>query len=264
LNTEYFFQQCIAFDELPILSPNQNNSMLSRILSIVLIIAHCSIGSSQKNQPDSRFRPLRTDSSDVTLQLYERVIKPNSKVCIDCCFHWFKNGKIQITKGGFDGQLLHGTYTEAYHTGPLMMRGEFNKGLREGEWREWYANGELHKVSQYKKGKLHGKTEWFAGNGELLEVDMYKKNQLNGIRICYMDSVCIKEKYHKGKLKSATRIPSKEYQSPNRSLLKGKRRRHETKTVIDDKNNMEQPEDSSLKQGKSPELEEKKARNSNK
>lgn len=241
----------------------QNNSMLIRIITVVLIFAHSSIGSSQNNQPDVRSRPLRTDSSDITLQLFDGEIKSTTKVCSDCFFHWFKNGKVQITKAGYDGSLLHGLYTEMYKTGQLMMQGQFNKGLKKGEWREWYTNGELHRVSHYRNGKLDGKTELYTDRGEVLEVTNYKNNELNGKRICYLDSVCIKEKYHRGKLKSATRELKEENRISERSRSKCKRKQHLTKTADGEPLENEQGNISSEKRGNRPHAKENKARNSN-
>lgn len=147
------------------------------------------------------YRPLRTDSSSLQIYLLEDDSDNPKKICSVCTYHWLKAGQIQQTRGGFDGKLLHGTFTEYYKGGELKSKGHFEKGLKSGEWRMWFQNGELQKISHFKKGVLDGDEQVFDASGKLTQRNNYRNGMLHGEQITYTDSIPIVLSYKHGELR---------------------------------------------------------------
>lgn len=153
-----------------------------------------------QNEDKLNYRPLRTDTSSLQVYLLEDASDNPKKICSSCVYHWLKAGQIQQTRGGFDGKLLHGSYTEYFVNGDLREKGIFVKGLKSGEWRTWYQNGELYKITLFKKGLRDGKEEVFDVDGKLKQVNHYKTGQLHGQQISYADSIPTISYYKNGML----------------------------------------------------------------
>jgi hypothetical protein len=126
-------------------------------------------------------------------------IKPSDELY----YYWFSANDIKRTRGGFDGKLLHGSYTEFYLNKNLKEKGEFRYGLKNKEWKSWHINGEYNEISNWKKGKRKGKYRLFDKNGNLTEEGNYKDDQLNGKVIKYKSAGgFVVEKYKNGELKT--------------------------------------------------------------
>ncbi|MDF2456904.1 MAG: hypothetical protein K0R51_2897, partial [Cytophagaceae bacterium] len=123
-------------------------------------------------------------------------VKPKDKYR----YYWYAAHDIKITRGGFDGKLLHGIYTEFYHDKELKVKGTFKKGLKKGSWKSWYRNGQLTEILHYKKGFRHGTFTQFDQDGNTICKGKYKKDKLNGRQKVYVSGgdVVIK-KYKNGK-----------------------------------------------------------------
>lgn len=87
------------------------------------------------------------------------------EVCTNCkitadpqkTYKWFKDGKINESKGAFQGELLHGK-VELYTIGlggekEMIERGNYFTGLKDGRIED-YAFGNLEHAETYEKGEL--------------------------------------------------------------------------------------------------------------
>ncbi len=121
-------------------------------------------------------------------------------------YHWYKAGKIMITKGGADGRALHGSYTSFYRDKNLSEKGQFRKGVKVGQWTRWWEGGMIRQVCRYRGGRLNGKCFNYDGSGTLESKMKYKSGQRSGWSTFYTsDSTITKVKYRKGvEVKSET------------------------------------------------------------
>ncbi len=102
----------------------------------------------------------------------------NVKVSDKYWYNWYAQHDIKETKGGFDGKLLHGEYTEYYDTKDLKRKGIVKKGLKKGKWKSWYKNGQISEITYYKNGLRHGKYVRYTSTGALATKGKYKKGIL--------------------------------------------------------------------------------------
>jgi hypothetical protein len=90
-------------------------------------------------------------------------------------YNWYAQHDIKETRGGFDGKLLHGQYTEYYESKDLKKKGILKKGLKRGKWKSWYKNGQISEIVYYKNGLKDGKFILFTSSGKQIEKGKYNK-----------------------------------------------------------------------------------------
>ena len=124
-------------------------------------------------------------------------------------YNWYAQHDIKETKGGFDGKLLHGNYTEYYSNKDLKRKGVFKKGLKTGKWKSWYQNGQLSSILYYKNGLKNGKFILYSTSGESIGKGRYKKGALivkrvkkQKVKAVADSSIVESKKIKKGKNKS--------------------------------------------------------------
>lgn len=94
-------------------------------------------------------------------------------------YYWFDNKAIQITQGGYSGNLLHGPYAEYYYPeNSLLQKGCFKKGLKHGIWNHWDVSGILKEKAEWKNGKLVRSRYLYDADGNLSKVEMYRNGAL--------------------------------------------------------------------------------------
>ena len=128
-------------------------------------------GCNQKNSnvyPTSREVTINTDSTRVFAQF---LIKP-IKVTInnDLRYYWYYTDKINSNVGGYNGNLLNGTYRVLSKENRLMEQGTFANGLKDGIWKYWYSNGNLQRIEIWKKGLIKGVPTEYSYNGEVISL----------------------------------------------------------------------------------------------
>jgi hypothetical protein len=144
-------------------------------------------------------------------------------------YYWYANHDIKITRGGFDGKLLHGVYTEFYHDKELKVKGNFKKGLKTGTWKSWYKNGQLTAIEHYKKGFRQGSFTQFDDGGNIIYKGKYKKDKLNGKqKVFFKTGDPVIKKYKNGveiipKPKKAKKIKAKSKEGKDTSAVKQKK-----------------------------------------
>lgn len=95
-------------------------------------------------------------------------------------YYWYKTGKVNASKGGSNGKLLHGNYKKTYKDRVLAEQGDFHYGLKDKEWIRWYDNGKIKEISNWNKGVLSGKFKEYQESGELLFTGTYRNNRKQG------------------------------------------------------------------------------------
>ena len=133
--------------------------------------------------------------STVFAEVYhgEKEIKPK----IDRYYIWYRANDIKITKGGFDGRLIHGDYIVYYHDKSLKEKGQVNKGQKKGRWIRWYQNGEISEIVHWKKGLQHGNFQTFDHKGKLESEGKYQKGKLHGNVLTYKNEILVSIKKYK-------------------------------------------------------------------
>src|SRR5437868_4522997 len=84
---------------------------------------------------------------DTTIKVDVLAEKSSTKPDENRTYNWFSSNQILETKGGYDGHLLHGSYSSFYGNNNLRQKGKFRKGLKEGKWISWYADGRINEVA---------------------------------------------------------------------------------------------------------------------
>lgn len=95
-------------------------------------------------------------------------------------YYWYKGNEIHTSMGGYDGTLLHGSFTSYFLNNDLMEKGTFTKGTKSGEWKKWHDNGNLSEIAHYKNGILHGELTRFNSKGQKVLLAQYKDGLLDG------------------------------------------------------------------------------------
>lgn len=130
-------------------------------------------------------------------------------------YYWYSNptNKILHTTGGYDGKLLHGTFSSFYGNNNLMEKGRFAKGLKKGEWVKWYSSGKINEVSCWRDGRKNGKYKLYNEQGELILTANFRNDQMHGTTTSYQGGkVLSTQKYKHGQL-----LPEK-LETPKRKL----------------------------------------------
>jgi hypothetical protein len=136
--------------------------------------------------------------------VYANILHEESKIHVNDnkYYYWYNANDIKITRGGYDGKLLHGNYTEYYPNKNLKQKGEFKYGLKVGEWREWNISGEFDQISNWKKGVMHGRYRIYDTKGKLIKSGRYINGVLHGKQRTYMSDNTVQSlTYKKGELK---------------------------------------------------------------
>jgi|GEM_PF-841969 len=106
----------------------------------------------------------------------ERKFKPKSGKY----YFWYNANDIKRTRGGYDGKLLHGSYTEFFPDKNLRQKGMFRYGLKKGVWKTWYHSGELESVMRWKKGEKKGWFKYYDETGKLVKQGKHKDDLMHG------------------------------------------------------------------------------------
>jgi hypothetical protein len=131
--------------------------------------------------------------------VYANILPDENKIKVDDdkYYFWFSANDIKTTRGGYDGKLLHGTYTEYYLNKNLKQKGEFKYGLKVGEWKSWNMAGEYEEIVNWKKGKKNGRFRVYNASGKVVKEGRYKEDILNGRLKAYMNDGTTESVYYK-------------------------------------------------------------------
>ena len=152
------------------------------------------------------------------------------EVCTNCkitaepqkTYKWFKGGKINESKGSFQGELLHGK-VELYTMGmggdkEMVERGSYFTGLKDGKIEE-YAFGNLEHIETFEKGELK-EIEYYQPEKKILDRKIVYTSPANvnprkmTITFYYINDHLDDKKQPTGK-KFGRRLEMQGYQVPN-------------------------------------------------
>lgn len=179
---------------------------------IVLLSIFSSVGFAQKKYEKHLINneiSINYPDSTVFAEVYhgEKEIKPK----IDRYYIWYRANDIKITKGGFDGRLIHGDYIVYYHDKSLKEKGKVNKGQKKGRWIRWYHNGEIYEIMHWKNGLQHGNFQTFDHKGKLESEGNHKNGKLHGNVLTYKNEILVSiKKYKNGVFVEDVEIKEKE------------------------------------------------------
>ncbi|MCC6370242.1 MAG: hypothetical protein IT236_04480 [Bacteroidia bacterium] len=147
--------------------------------------------------------PSKQKLSGITINLDDQTIKTqmfnqNPKINLDNSktYLWYSSQKIMETKGGFDGKLLHGSYSCFYLNNQLKEKGQLKCGLKCKEWKYWYSDGKLREVITWKNGEKNGYYALYNDYGQLMAKGTFKNDKLNGKFYTYSNNGSLLEKKH--------------------------------------------------------------------
>lgn len=166
------------------------------ILLGFILWANCSIA----QQVEKTSRSIIIQNNDMMIEASALVGEDKINISDDLTYHWFRNNKIHQTKGGFDGDIMHGDYTSFYPSKELKEKGTFNKGVKHGMWKSWHENGEISEIITWKNGVKNGAYMQYSSTGILLLQSTYKNGLLHGKMVSYQAGRVLNETlYENGK-----------------------------------------------------------------
>ncbi len=165
--------------------------------TIIILAANCVHLNSQNLTIPERSIPIKHSDYSEWVLVYNDDIK-TSKLENDKTYYWLKAKQIHTSKGGYEGNLLHGEYTALYQDNSLREKGTFYKGLKSGEWKMWYPNGEIKQITRWRKGKISGRITYYDAQGKLMKKENYRAGELHGSQIEYKDSIEVIRKFRNG------------------------------------------------------------------
>lgn len=157
---------------------------MKRIVLILLLLPF--ISQAQK-MPGNGFDKLRIAQADKIIHAEILPVKFHPATKPELSYYWHRANVIHITKGGFSGKLLNGSYTEYYLNKNLKEQGTFTKGLKSGVWKNWSDTGNLLSWYSWSDGVKMGPFIIYDEKGKLIQSGNYRNDQLNG-KIRFYDS----------------------------------------------------------------------------
>ncbi len=138
---------------------------------------------------------------DQTVKAY---IKPEKQqprfIRKEVVYHYYRNGELYHTQGGFAGYLLDGEVDVFDREQRLVEQGQYIGGIKTGLWKEWYPNGMLKRISRWRYGLRNGKQENYNEAGEKTSIAYFRKGKLHKKQYSIDDGRIFKwTKFRKGK-----------------------------------------------------------------
>ena len=156
-----------------------------RTIILLVLTFFATLSNAQKDIAIPVNQRIILNYADFTVYANILATENNIKVSDNLYYYWFSANDIKRTRGGYDGKLLHGVYTEFYLNKNLKEKGQFRYGLKNKEWKSWYINGEYKEICDWSKGKRKGNCRLFNEDGKLSEERSYRDDLLHGKCINY-------------------------------------------------------------------------------
>ncbi|HIA11678.1 MAG TPA: hypothetical protein EYN69_06350 [Flavobacteriales bacterium] len=147
-------------------------------------------------QADKSSRNIIIQNDDVMIEASALVGESKVNISDELTYHWFRNNEIHQTKGGFDGDIMHGDYTSFYPGKELKEKGSFNKGVKTGMWKSWHENGEVKEIVTWRNGMQNGAYMKYSSTGVLLLQSTFKNGLLHGKMVSYQDGKILNKSYY--------------------------------------------------------------------
>jgi len=163
------------------------------ILQVLLVFTISSVfGQKVETVIETREVVIPMDDSTVITHVY--VLKKKKNVSLEKQYYWFHNNGINVNRGMYMKNPLHGSYYVFDNDKKMLTQGVYKMGLRVGEWKYWYASGELKSVVEYSAGLKNGSCTQFSEMGKPACINNYKAGKLHGKQKEFVgDSVIVTE-----------------------------------------------------------------------
>lgn len=178
--------------------------MQYKVCWIIILISGTLSGYTQKGMEVEATNRVYMQKADTVYEFY--AIKPPKKLKrsypeIEKEYHWYKSDNILVTRGGFDGRILHGSYKVFYPNQNLNEKGNFYYGMKDGVWQTWYPNGSMKSTQTWSEGQKEGYYTFFDMQGKKVKQYTYKHDLLSGYQFEYQnDTLTSKVKYKDGNI----------------------------------------------------------------
>lgn len=149
------------------------------VLSTVFTISSLSLFSqfsTKYKDLDRRSVVVKTDDDIIEAQVYDGI--EEKKIKQDRTYYWYDHNMIMSSKGGFTGELLHGTFEVQYRSYQIKEKGEFRHGLKHGRWAKWYEDGTPKEFVRFRNGLMFGTYYYFDTTGKITEKGTYNAKGL--------------------------------------------------------------------------------------
>ncbi|PXY01811.1 hypothetical protein DF185_03955 [Marinifilum breve] len=125
--------------------------------------------------------------------------KANLQLDMNTDYYWYSNDQIRKNRGGYSGDLLHGTYQVFDSEKYLIEEGLYLYGRKEGFWKLWDKNGKLIQTTYWKNGLKNGPNHQYIGELQIVK-ENYRNNRLHGRRITQAKDSIHYQFYKNGRL----------------------------------------------------------------
>ncbi len=117
------------------------------------------------------------------------------KINPDLWYYWYFPDQINLNKGGYHGNLLHGPYIVFDNKKKMISAGNYDKGLKSGIWKTWYPNGNMKSLIIWNCGLLESKDIYFNPDGSIYQSIEYKHGKRNGEYLHFINDSLVHEQY---------------------------------------------------------------------
>lgn len=172
--------------------------LLSTLFSISTLSLFSQFSTKYKDL-DRRSVVVKTDDDIIEAQVYEGI--EEKKIKQDRTYYWYDHNMIMSSRGGFTGELLHGTFEVQYRSYQIKEKGEFRYGLKHGRWAKWYEDGNPKEFVRYRKGLMFGCYYYFDATGKIIEKGRYNRKGLKTgkVKIYKLDGTFEYHRFKDGK-----------------------------------------------------------------
>lgn len=125
------------------------------------------------------------NKADTIYEFYAVRPEKSFKPLQDKLYYWYSPDTLLITKAGYSGRVLHGSYKEYYSSKSLKVNGNFSNGLMNGKWSFWYPDGRLQKNETWKNGLKNGYTSEYNQAGGIITQIYFDGGKKKGMELRY-------------------------------------------------------------------------------
>ena len=151
---------------------------MHKLVSLAALLFTTAICYCQDQPETTALNRITLNRKDTIYQFFVQKVPEKFKLQLDQDYFWFAPDTILMTKGAYDGKLLHGSYKVFYPNKNLKEEGYFEHGLRTGLWRTWTIEGRMTAMTNWVKGKKEGPFTEFGPEGNILNSGVYKDGKI--------------------------------------------------------------------------------------
>lgn len=171
--------------------------MRKLLLLFLMVLCHHIYAQTHDTDGQTRLVVINQNGKEIHCRLL--IDKVELKLDLRTDYYWYQNEQIRKNRGGYSGDLLHGTYKSFDSEKCLIEEGLFLYGRKEGIWKLWDKNGNLLRTNSWENGLKNGLDQYYISNNQFVK-ENYKDNRLHGRRIMQSKDSIHYEFYRNGEL----------------------------------------------------------------